>query len=65
MNCTSEMEPGCKDTPSKLELRIRSKVLENIETLLDGLYDDGLTDEYQIELLTDIRHYLNLLWEDK
>lgn len=51
--------------PSELELRIRKEVLENIETLLNGLHNDGLTDEYQIDLLSDIKTYLNLMWGEK
>ncbi len=34
--------------PSELELRIRKEVLENIETLLNGLHNDSLTDEYEM-----------------
>jgi hypothetical protein len=51
--------------PSELELRIRKEVLENIETLLNGLHNDSLTDEYQIDLLSYIKTYLNLMWGEK
>ena len=64
-HATIKVEHSVSDIPSELELRIRNKVLKNVETLLDGLYNDGLTDEYQIELITDIKHYLNLLWCEK
>ena len=64
-HATIKVEHRVSDIPSELELRIRNKVLKNVETLLDGLYNDGLTDEYQIELITDIKHYLNLLWCEK
>lgn len=63
-HATIKVEHSVSDIPSELELRIRNKVLKNVETLLDGLYNDGLTDEYQIELITDIKHYLNLLWRE-
>ena len=49
--------------PSELELRIREEVLENIEALMDELYENGLYNrEYHIELLTKVRDRLNLLW---
>lgn len=62
---TVKLEPGWKYKPSELELRIRREVLENIETLLNGLHNDGLTDEYQIDLISDIKIYLNLMWGEK
>ena len=52
--------------PSELELRIRKEVLENIEALMDELYENGLYNrEYHIELLTKVRDRLNLLWGER
>ena len=63
MDYTPKLEPGRKYKPSELELRIREEVLENIEALMDELYENGLYNrEYHIELLTKVRDRLNLLW---